>query len=120
MAVCTHAHARSENAHYCFFRSGSFSTRKIFESKCVISSIYILFFSVISKKAKKSLGTIDYKQPIKKLLSVIYVIVNRQNVENTSLSTLLRKNRSETKTPIVSYAALQKLPKTVPVIYFIY
>lgn len=103
-----------------FFAQVRFRLEKFSNQNVSFSSIYIWCFSVISKKAKKSLGTIDYKQLIRKLLSAICVIVNRQNVENTSLSTLLRKNLSETKTPIVSYAALQQLPKTVPVIYFIY
>ena len=88
-----------------------FSLRLGFSSKLLrqnvsFSSVYIRDFSVISKKAKKSRGTTDYKRPIKKLLSVICVIVNRQNVENTSLSTHLRKNLFETKKPIVSF----KLP----------
>ena len=51
-------------------------------------------FSVISKKAKKSHGIINYRHPIKRWLSVIHVTVSRQNVEITLSSTFRHKNHS--------------------------
>ena len=52
----------------------------------------------------------DYKQRIKKLLSVICVIVNRQHAESTLLGTFLHKDLSstdKTKEPIDSSKAAQ-------------